>query len=190
MMALLEFRGAADSRVRRCAAVRRGVVALVLILAGFGAPAFGAATVGEPAPELAVSLLDGSAFDLAAQRGKVVVVHFWATWCIPCRKEMPALDAVYRRYRERGLVVIGLSVDRPHEAKRVPDYMKPFAFPAAILRDARTNGFGAPHLIPTTIVVDAQGVTRAVLGSEDDKLLTEKDLEDLILPLLPAPAGH
>ena len=75
--------------------------------------------VGQPAPSLVVQELDGQTFDLSAVRGKVVVVSFWATWCPPCRAEMPVLDAFYRRYHGQGLEMIGLSADRPHDRSDV-----------------------------------------------------------------------
>jgi cytochrome c biogenesis protein CcmG, thiol:disulfide interchange protein DsbE len=165
-----------------------GVLAAML-LHMLGAESFGAGAVGEPAPALVVETVSGQPFDLAQQRGKVVVVNFWATWCPPCRAEMPALDAVYRRYKDRGLVLVGLSADGRHEAKQVPEVMKAFAYPAAILREAKTNGFGSPKLLPETFVIDSQGIIRAVLTGADDKPLTEKQLEDAVVPLLPA-EGH
>ena len=67
--------------------------------------------IGDPAPPLMLTGLDGKMFDLAKHRGKVVLVNYWATWCAPCRKEMPTLDAFYRRYRSEGLELIGISVD-------------------------------------------------------------------------------
>ncbi len=76
---------------------------LPAILAVIPAPfVFGAVDVGQPAPALVAQELSGQTFDLAAQRGKVVVINFWATWCPPCRKEMPALDAFYRKYHSQG----------------------------------------------------------------------------------------
>ena len=77
--------------------------------------AFAVAEVGQPAPALVVPELNGQSFDLSALRGKVVVINFWATWCPPCRQEMPALSAFYRQYHGQGLEMIGLSADRPHE---------------------------------------------------------------------------
>jgi len=62
-----------------------------------------AAELGQPAPALVVQELNGQTFDLATLRGKVVVINFWATWCPPCRQEMPALDEFYRRYPWRRL---------------------------------------------------------------------------------------
>jgi thiol-disulfide isomerase/thioredoxin len=67
---------------------------------------------GQPAPAFTLGALDGGRASLADHRDKLVVLNFWATWCQPCALEMPSLEALWRRYRERGLVVVGVSVDR------------------------------------------------------------------------------
>src|ERR1700758_1674476 len=105
-------------------------------------------TPGQPAPALVIEELNGTAFDLANQRGKVVIVNFWATWCPPCRKEMPALDAFYRRYKAAGLEMIGLSADRPHDRSDVVKVMQSFSYPAAMLDDVKSDGFGDPCVLP------------------------------------------
>ena len=99
------------------------LLAMILVIVP-GLSAFAATEVGQPAPALVVQELDGKTFDLSAARDKVVVVSFWATWCPPCRKEMPVLDALYRRYHGQGLEMIGLSADRPHDRSDVTKMMQ------------------------------------------------------------------
>jgi peroxiredoxin len=145
--------------------------------------AFASASVGNAAPALEVPELDGQAFDLSAQHGKVVIVNFWATWCPPCREEMPALDTFYRRYHAQGLEMIGLSTDRPHDRSDVTKVMQSYSYPAAVLDDAKVNDFGSPDVLPVTFVVDRSGVIRAKL-TPDQTPVTEKSLSDVVLPLL------
>ncbi len=160
-----------------------GVRELLAIIYG-AVLAFASATVGNPAPALDVPELDGQTFDLSAQRGKVVIVNFWATWCPPCREEMPALDAFYRRYHGQGLEMIGVSADRPHDRSDVTKVMQSYSYPAAMLDDAKVNDFGTPDALPMTVVVDGNGVVRAKL-TPDQTTVTEKSLSDAVLPLLP-----
>jgi cytochrome c biogenesis protein CcmG, thiol:disulfide interchange protein DsbE len=67
--------------------------------------------IGEAAPPLVLTTIDGGTFDLGKLHGKVVLVNYWATWCAPCRKEMPKLDAFYRKYHSQGLEIVGISID-------------------------------------------------------------------------------
>ena len=157
-----------------------GVAAIICV----AALAFASTTVGNPAPALDVPELDGQTFNLGAQRGKVVIVNFWATWCPPCREEMPALDAFFRRYHGQGLEMIGVSADRPHDRSDVSKVMQSYSYPAAMLDDAKVNDFGTPDALPMTVVVDGNGVVRAKL-TPDQTPVTEKSLSDTVLPLLP-----
>jgi cytochrome c biogenesis protein CcmG/thiol:disulfide interchange protein DsbE len=150
-----------------------------------GARALANAELGKPAPTLVVNELNGDTFDLSAQHGRVTIVNFWATWCAPCRKEMPALDAFYRQHHAQGLDLIGVSDDRPHERSEVVKVMQSFSYPAAMLDDAESDGFGDPTALPVTYVVDANGIVRAKF-TPDEKPLTEQSLADAVLPLLPA----
>jgi cytochrome c biogenesis protein CcmG, thiol:disulfide interchange protein DsbE len=165
------------------------LLAMILVIVP-GLSAFAAMEVGQPAPSLVVQELDGRTFDLSAARGKVVVVSFWATWCPPCRQEMPALDALYRRYHGQGLEMIGLSADRPHDRSDVTKVMQAFSYPAAMLDDAKVNDFGTPGALPKTIVIDGHGIVRAEL-TPDQTAVTEKSLSAVVLPLLPqSSAAH
>jgi peroxiredoxin len=159
---------------------RRGVLAAcaAALLTTAAAP-----RPGERAPALVLPTIDGRTLDLATLKGKVVVVNFWATWCAPCRLEMPALDAWYRARRGEGVEVIGVSADKPRDRGAVKAFMASFAYPAGLVADAKTNEFGAPRAYPTTYVVDRQGVVRAVV-TPDDGALTGQMLDRLTGPLL------
>ncbi len=74
--------------------------------------------LGRPAPPLSLTLFDGSRFVLAQQADKVVVVNFWASWCLPCRDEAPLLEAAWVAYRERGVVVVGVNFQDAEPAAR------------------------------------------------------------------------
>jgi cytochrome c biogenesis protein CcmG/thiol:disulfide interchange protein DsbE len=157
-----------------------GVAAIIFV----AARAFTSATVGNAAPALDVPELDGQTFDLSALHGKVVIVNFWATWCPPCREEMPALDAFYRQHHGQGLEMIGLSTDRPRDRSEVTKMMQSFSYPAAMMDDAKVNEFGTPDALPMTVVVDGNGVVRAKLTPQQTPI-TERSLSDAVLPLLP-----
>ena len=145
---------------------------LVLLIA---TPASAAPRVGEPAPVFVGQTLKGEAFDLAKLRGHVVVVNLWATWCPPCRAEMPMLDAFYKAHQGEGLMMVGLSADRHRDLGEARKAMDAFSYPAAMLADAKSNGFGAPTALPITYVIDAEGTIKAIL-TPGDKPLTAAQL--------------
>jgi thiol-disulfide isomerase/thioredoxin len=158
----------------------------ITVFAHAATAALAAGAVGETAA-LTVPELDGQTFDLAALRGRVVIVNFWATWCPPCRKEMPALDAVYRRFHPQGLEMLGVSADRPRDRSEVEQVMKSFNYPAAMLDDATSNDFGSPAALPVTYVIGRDGLVRARLTS-DQTSITEASLTAIVAPLLDAKA--
>ena len=144
--------------------------------------------VGKPAPELIGPQLDGRTFDLAALRGSVVIVNFWASWCGPCRAEMPLLNRFYLEHRAQGLALVGVSVDEPSERAAVVAIMRQFSYPAVLAADAKANGFGPPLAVPMTWIIDTRGVVRVRLVSGN--AVTLEALTQAVAPLLPpAPAG-
>jgi thiol-disulfide isomerase/thioredoxin len=149
-------------------------------LVGFGPVPACAVDVGRAAPALVVKLLNDQHFELSATRGQVVLVNFWATWCPPCREELPVLDTFYRQYRERGVEILGLSADRVRDRAEVLKAAQLFTYPAAMLSDATTNGFGRPNGLPVTVIIDRGGVVRAKIN----RPVTRRDLDDAVLPLL------
>jgi cytochrome c biogenesis protein CcmG, thiol:disulfide interchange protein DsbE len=166
------------------------LLAVALLAAAPVAALASAPAVGEPAPPLLVPQLDGHAFDLAKLHGKVVLINFWATWCSPCRIEMPTLNAFYRRYHARGLEVLGLSIDEAPDAGRVREVMRQFSYPGALASAAQADGFGEPVAVPVTYVIDANGVIRAQLQAEGPAGVSRRALEQAVLPLLKLRKGH
>lgn len=138
---------------------------------------------GDTAPALRGTTLDGKTFDLAALKGKVVVLNLWATWCGPCREEMPALDAFATQYATRGVVVVGLDEDEGKDSAEVQKVMAAFHYPALMAVSAVTDEFHQPRVLPMTYVIDAQGVIRARLWPAATPV-TEANLEKAVTPLL------
>jgi thiol-disulfide isomerase/thioredoxin len=164
--------------------LRLGIgLSLAAVVAVGSTSAQAAPVVGKSAPALVATELDGTTFDLAAERGKVTIVNFWATWCGPCRIEMPRLNEFYRKHHAEGIDVIGLSVDRTRDIGDVRKIMQAVDYPAALSRTAKANGFGDPRVLPITYIVDATGVLKAVI-EPDAAGITEQKLDDLVLPLL------
>jgi cytochrome c biogenesis protein CcmG/thiol:disulfide interchange protein DsbE len=160
------------------------VWAALAALAFQGSAAHAAPIIGRVAPPLVGQTLTGQRFNLAALRGRVVVVNLWATWCGPCREEMPALDAFSRQYAPRGVVVVGLSEDKPQALPMAERIMDGLAYPALPAATAQADGFGMPPSLPVTVIIGPDGVVRTIFSGVNG-LLTEETLAALVEPLLP-----
>ena len=124
----------------------------------------GAVEAGAPAPDLALARLEQSSqtLSLASLRGSVVYVDFWASWCVPCRLSMPALDALYRQNRARGFAVVGINKDvSADDAQRFLRRI-PVTFPLlSDARDAAAHAFNVKAM-PSGYLVDRKGIVRQV----------------------------
>ena len=122
----------------------------------------GRVDVGLPVPAYSAQSLAGDTVSLAALRGKVVLLNVWATWCHPCRDEIPELQALHDRYAPRGLELVGVSVDADGANESIQEFMRDFRMTYPVWRDPGERVSAQFHTIgvPTTFLIDREGVLR------------------------------
>ncbi len=156
----------------------------VLILSGVLASfaSFASDTLSGPAPDFTLKSRDGKEVSLSSLKGQVVMINFWATWCGPCRQEMPKLEAIYERYNNLGFTLLGVNVeDNPSGAAK---FLKdtPVSFP--ILFDPKSTASKLYHVeaMPSTVLVGRDGTMRFI--HHGYKAGYENDYQDQIRALL------
>lgn len=160
-------------------------LAVLLPLSGCGGkeePGIGVKfDVGKPAPDFDLPDLDGNKVEFSSMKGKVLILDFWATWCPPCKEEIPHLVRLQTKYRDQGLQIVGLSLDAAGAS-----VVKPFAeehdvnYTMLIANDETAKKYGGVSMIPTTFVVDRSGVVvKRFIG-----YTAPEAFEEAILPLL------
>ncbi len=121
--------------------------------------------LGQPAPDFTLRDLSGNPHTLSDHRGRVVVINFWATWCPPCRVEMPALQDTYETYRDQGVVVLAVNLTQVDELDAIEPYRQELGLTFPILLDSASevsNGLYRVLGIPTSVFVDRDGVVQEV----------------------------
>jgi thiol:disulfide interchange protein DsbD len=124
-----------------------------------------------------VNKLDGGALDTAGLAGKVVVVNFWATWCVPCIAEIPSFNKLHRELGSKGVVVVGVSMDQ-EGAERVRPFLKkhPMEYTVALGSDTVSDQFGLSDLLPVTVIFDRAGKQI----KRFDGIVSEADLQSIV----------
>ncbi|MCC5793228.1 MAG: TlpA family protein disulfide reductase [Chromatiales bacterium] len=141
---------------------RRSVCGLLGVLPLAGLPAVFATPVGEPAPDFTLQQRGGGEVTLSGLRGEVVMINFWATWCPPCRQEMPHLDQIYRRFGRMGFTLLGVNVEQ--NSRLADAFLRdvPVTFPILLDPEERVSRLYNVPAMPSTVVVDRQGAVRYV----------------------------
>lgn len=160
-----------------------GAMLLATMLACLAAPAQAKApVVGQPAPPFELRLIDGTKVSLADLKGQVVVLNFWATWCGPCKRELPLLDQYYDLQKQHGLRVFAITTQDSLPNAALKQLFAVMHIPAV---RAMKGPYAPLAGVPTNYVIDRAGVVRYAKAAAFDL----DDLNNLLVPLLREPAG-
>lgn len=155
--------------------------ALVAVLGLMTLPAY-ALDEGAKLPEIGLKDQAGKTVTAASLVGKVVVVDFWATWCAPCKEELPVLEKLYKKYASQGLVIVAVSVDK--DASNVKSFVAKLGLTFPVVHDAgqQVAGRYEPPRMPSSYIVDRKGIVRHVHGGfrAEDAPVFEKQIKELL----------
>ena len=186
---MLQYNQAAPRSARQARGLLAAFVVALLsaVLLLLVVPAADSSTtqlVGKPAPDFALRSLANENLRLSEHLGEVVVVNFWATWCGPCRQEMPELELIYGKYRLAGLVLLSVNIDDPQTQERAVEMARTLKVTYPVLFDTRKDVARAYDVgtMPVTVLIDREGVVRYV--SEGYKPGYEKRYTDQLRELL------
>lgn len=155
---------------------------LLSLSLAFGATALQAKEMNEPAPDFTLKSRSGENLRLEDFRGQVVMLNFWASWCGPCRQEMPLMDDIYEQYKDLGFTVLAVNVDENREeAHRFLDKV-PVSYPILYDPESQVSEQYDVQAMPTTVMIDRNGNARFLHygyqpGYEDDY---EKQIRQLV----------
>jgi peroxiredoxin len=150
-----------------------------VVVAGSASSAIAPTT---PAPDFSLHAMSGPNMRLKDQRGRVVMVNFWATWCAPCRQEMPQLNRLYEKYRSSGFVLLGVNVDEDSSKAAEVAAKLGITFPVLLDADKSVSKLYDLSTMPSTVLIDRDGkvryVHRGYLAGYEDAY--EKQIRELL----------
>ncbi len=145
---------------------------------GAGAVASEGTAVGAPAPDFTLRDLDGRNVNLSDRLGKdVILIDFWATWCVPCGAEMPHLEQLYQANKDKGFVILGLAMDGPETIAQVGPFARRYGITFPVLLDEETrvvNVYNPKRTAPLTVLIDRKGQIARIrngYNAGDEKLV-------------------
>lgn len=136
---------------------------------------------------MTLTSLDGRQIATRDLRGKVVIVTFWATWCVPCREELPLLSRYAQQHARDGLVVLGFSLDTPDSLDEVRTIARGLSFPVGLLGDPHVPGYGRIWHLPVSFTIDRNGTLVDDGWKDASPVWTAAKLERIVTPLLGGP---
>jgi peroxiredoxin len=136
----------------------------------------------KPAPDFSLKDVNGATVTLADYTGKVVLINFWATWCTPCRAEMPWFAEFERTYKDRGFAVLGLSLDEAgwDAVKPYLDEHKEIAYRIMIADELTAERYGGVESLPTSFIIDREGRIASIHTGLVSKSTYKKEIEELL----------
>jgi len=138
--------------------MRNRIVAIAAALA-LALPAF-AGPAGSPAPQFTLAARSGEDVSLAQYKGRVVMLNFWASWCGPCRQEMPLLESVYKKYGKMGFTLLGVNLEPDSQAANEWLKQTPVSFPILYDKDSKVSKLYDVAGMPSTVIIDRSGKLR------------------------------
>ncbi len=135
------------------------------------------------APDFTLETLDGESVTLSDLRGKAVLVNFWATWCPPCRAEMPAFQEAYRDYEAQGFVIVAVNATSQDGIGDIDAFIEKFglSFPVVLDKDGAVNQLYQVRSLPTSFFIDKEGViSEVVIGGPIAEALIRARIEEII----------
>lgn len=167
--------------------IRAGVLAVFVALLGFAlyqTVIGNQSTVlrtGDPAPDFTLTTVDGDTISLSDYKGQGVLINFWATWCGPCRREMPAIERRYQTHQDNGLVVLAVNVGEPEVSARGFAHSHQLTFPILLDPDKEVTKLYNVGQLPHSVFINPDGsVGNIVIGEMNDTIIEEQVLK--ILP--------
>src|SRR5437588_9966279 len=154
---------------------------IILVSVFFLSSVAGSAQISRPAPALRLKTIDGHVFDLSEYKGKVVLLNFWATWCPPCRQEIPELIKLQRAHRRQGLQIVGVTFP-PQGLRQVRRFAQraKIDYPIALGTKETKLLFAATETLPITVVIDPQGNVHDVI----EGILYKDEFDQKVRPML------